>query len=124
MDKTQKIYSDYCDWYLHPNGATNSRIAWQNVEDEAQKSGVSMDTDNLEWPHHVRVGVGKFLFDIILKDIKIDINCVRRNCKEKHYLPAFYTLFRTKGKRLKEEVRIKVADRSKINFLLYQLIND
>ena len=104
MKKTRQVYMEYCDWYLNRKDSKNSRIAWHTIGSEAEKKGPSLEMESLEWPFHVRVGVGKFLYDIILKDLKLDINCIKPHSKEMHYLPAFYTLFRTKGKRLKEEV--------------------
>lgn len=104
MEKTEEVYSKYCNWYLNPDHKANSRIAWRTIAQEAEKQGSSLDPGNLQWPLSIRIGVGKFLYDIILKDIKLNVNCIRTNSKERHDIPAFYTLFRSKGKRIKEEV--------------------
>jgi DNA-directed RNA polymerase len=33
------------------------------------------------WPPSVLSGVGKFLYDIIMRDIKVDVNIVKVNSK-------------------------------------------
>lgn len=48
----------------------------------------------------------KFLYNILMRDLKIDINCTRMGKqKTENLTPAFYTLFRNQGRHLKEEVK-------------------
>nr|CAD7424016.1 unnamed protein product [Timema monikensis] len=74
--------------------------------------------ENKSWSNAVLLGVGKFLYNIIMRDIKVDVNITRTNGKTqvnlkvdpvflclRHLLPAFYTLFRHQGHMLKEEVK-------------------
>ncbi|XP_043277572.1 DNA-directed RNA polymerase, mitochondrial [Venturia canescens] len=105
MEKIEKVYIKYCDWYLNPDDRINGRVAWETIEQQTKKKGASLNPGNLKWPSNIHYNVGKFLYDIILKDIKFDINCLKVNSTEKHDIPAFYTLFRFKGKRCKEEIK-------------------
>lgn len=69
-------------------------------------SGPSMDIREVAWPSNVLSGVGRFLYNILMRDIKIDAFVMRQNQKTKqNLLPAFYTLFRNQGRLVKEEVK-------------------
>lgn len=104
LDKVEKLYEDYCDWYLDPHDYTNTREKWQHLVYE-NSDGCDVTMEGKSWPYAVLVAVGRFLYNIIMKDIKIDVNIAKMNSKTPHLLPAFYTLFRTQGRILKEEVK-------------------
>lgn len=108
MDKIIDIYEKYLNWYcqtgpLNTKEGVNSRIAWNKFVYENQHYGASLDKEPIEWPHVVCLNVGKFLYQIIINDIKIntDNHTTNSSICEK---PAFYTLFRSKGKNMIEEV--------------------
>ncbi|CAB0014874.1 unnamed protein product [Nesidiocoris tenuis] len=63
------------------------------------------DKEIASWPPYVLSGIGRFLYKIILRDIKIDVNIMRPNSSSKHYLPAFYTVYRNQGGPLHEEIK-------------------
>lgn len=66
-----------------------------------------MDIREVAWPSNVLSGVGRFLYNILMRDIKIDAFVMRQNqkTKQQNLLPAFYTLFRNQGRLVKEEVK-------------------
>nr|CAD7411656.1 unnamed protein product [Timema poppensis] len=106
LDKLKHLYEEYCDWYLDPScsSCTNTRQRWQELIHQHQ-DGPSMTRENRSWSNAVLLGVGKFLYNIIMRDIKVDVNLTRTNGKTQHLLPAFYTLFRHQGHMLMEEVK-------------------
>ncbi|KAJ4450804.1 hypothetical protein ANN_02234 [Periplaneta americana] len=108
LDKVEHLYDEYCDWYLEPERCsepcTNTRQRWQQLEYENQE-GPTVNLEEKSWPTAVLMSVGKFLYNIIMRDVKVDVNVTKMNSKSQHLLPAFYTLFRTQGRMLKEEVK-------------------
>lgn len=72
-----------------------------------RSTGPSMDIQEVAWPSNVLTGVGRFLYNILMRDIKIDAFVMRQNqkTKQQNLLPAFYTLFRNQGRLVKEEVK-------------------
>ncbi|XP_013107948.1 DNA-directed RNA polymerase, mitochondrial [Stomoxys calcitrans] len=107
LEKIGDIYSSYCDIWCHANSSDNTRQMWQRLVHQERSSGPSMDIREVAWPSNVLTGVGRFLYNILMRDIKIDANIMRQNQKnnQQNLLPAFYTLFRNQGRLVKEEVK-------------------
>lgn len=104
LDKTNEIYGEYCKILSGYSSSDNPRQCWQRLVYHS-KDGPSMDIKDHVWPIAVLVGVGRFLYQILMRDVKIDVNITRNTNKSPTYLPAFYTLFRNEGKYVKEEVK-------------------
>lgn len=64
-----------------------------------------MDIVEKPWPLSAQIGIGKFLYNIILRDLKIDTYSLRQNPKSTNLLPAFYTLFRYHGQKVVQELK-------------------
>ncbi|KNC31315.1 hypothetical protein FF38_14279 [Lucilia cuprina] len=107
LDKIGDIYSAYCDVWDHGNTSDNTRQIWQRLVHKERISGPSMDIREVAWPSNVLTGVGRFLYNILMRDIKIDAFVMRQKqkTKQQNLLPAFYTLFRNQGRLVKEEVK-------------------
>ncbi|EDW87211.1 DNA-directed RNA polymerase, mitochondrial [Drosophila yakuba] len=111
LEKVGEIYSSYCELWDSGMSQDNSRQAWQRLVHEQRESGPSMDLPEVPWPSNVLTGVGRFLYNILMRDIKIDAHIMRQKSKAKaatqpqNLLPAFYTLFRNQGRFVKEEVK-------------------
>nr|CAD7605425.1 unnamed protein product [Timema genevievae] len=82
LDKLKHLYEEYCDWYLDPScsSCTNTRHRWQELIHQHQ-DGPTMTRENKSWSNAVLLGVGKFLYNIIMRDIKVDVNITRTNGK-------------------------------------------
>ncbi|XP_035743443.1 DNA-directed RNA polymerase, mitochondrial-like isoform X1 [Vespa mandarinia] len=109
MDKVIDIYNKYLDWYcqtgsLNTEKGVNSRIAWSKFVYENQHYGASLDKESIQWPYIVCINIGKFLYQIIINDIKINTGSHTAN-PSMYEKPAFYTLFRSKGKNLIEQIK-------------------
>ncbi|KAK0087015.1 hypothetical protein PV325_001969 [Microctonus aethiopoides] len=105
VERTEQIYFKYGDWYLNRKDTMNSRIIWQRISDDISRD-FSVELQTIQWPINLQISVGKFLYNIILKDIKIDVNYIKPESNTKRLLPAFYTLFRSSGKKhLVEEIK-------------------
>lgn len=105
LDKTGEIYGLYCEELANCTGNDNPRQAWQRLIHEHREIGPSMDVKGSVWPMTVVMGVGRFLYNILMRDIKVDINVIRMNSKTQNLMPAFYTLFRNHGRLVKEEIK-------------------
>lgn len=108
--KISKIYRDYCKWYLHPETNTNSanaRHQWQQLCFQNVTSGPTlMNPADKYWPPEVTLEVGKFLYNIIINDVKINVNAFSWNkSKFPRFVPAFYSIFRYQGVYLIEELK-------------------
>lgn len=116
LEKIGDIYSSYCELWDSGRTNDNTRQMWQRLVHEQRHSGPSMDLPEVPWPTNVQSGVGRFLYNILMRDIKIDAHIMRQKGKSKiktpsstltpqNLLPAFYTLFRNQGRIVKEEVK-------------------
>lgn len=113
LEKIGEIYSSYCELWDSGKTQDNTRQMWQRLVHEQRHSGPSMDLPEVPWPANVLTGVGRFLYNILMRDIKIDSHIMRQKSKSKtattttpqNLLPAFYTLFRNQGRLVKEEVK-------------------
>uniref|UniRef100_A0A0K8SQM1 DNA-directed RNA polymerase n=1 Tax=Lygus hesperus TaxID=30085 RepID=A0A0K8SQM1_LYGHE len=106
LDKMEELYKNYVKWYLNPSDSMtcNGRQQWQTLKHQLSQ-GPNVDIDPANWPPSVLTGIGRFLYKIILRDIKVDVNIMKPNSKTKHCLPAFYTVFRHQGVYIKEELK-------------------
>lgn len=115
LDKMHMIHKKYCEHYAANHGNLgilptdvdymNTRQKWQWAEYAYKHEGATMHMDHQEWVPTALQTIGKFLYNIIMHDLKIDVNVMRNNNKHKNYLPAFYTIFRNQGRLVKEEVK-------------------
>ncbi|XP_068140133.1 DNA-directed RNA polymerase, mitochondrial [Drosophila tropicalis] len=108
LEKIGEIYSSYCDIWDSGRTQDNTRQIWQRLVHEQRKiGGPSMDLPEIPWPSNVLTGVGRFLYNILMRDIKIDSHIMRQNNRQssQNLMPAFYTLFRNQGRLVKEEVK-------------------
>ncbi|KRT79074.1 hypothetical protein AMK59_7141 [Oryctes borbonicus] len=114
LDKILQVHSKYCDDYVscHPkldilpsqHEMQNTRQMWQWLEYSEKSRGSSLELDHKPWVPTVLQAVGKFLYNIIMHDFKIDSN-VMKGTKNKNHIAAFYTIFRHYGRTVKEEVK-------------------
>lgn len=105
-DMTEAVYHEYCNWYINRNEHMNSRLVWQRLADKISKQKFTLELQSINWPVNLQISVGKFLYGIILKDVKFNINCMKSGDTPERFLPAFYTLFRTiSAKHLVEEIK-------------------
>lgn len=107
LEKIGELYGAYSEMWDDPCLDDNSRQIWQKLVHENRSSGPSMDITEHIWPNNVLMGVGRFLYNILMQDVKIDVNILRQKLKSKkpNFMPAFYTLFRNQGRLVKEEVK-------------------
>ncbi|XP_018577460.1 DNA-directed RNA polymerase, mitochondrial [Anoplophora glabripennis] len=115
LSKITKIHSQYCRDYAasHSNLDVlptqevymNPRQKWQWIEHSLYQEGPTLWMGHQEWVPTILQFIGKFLYHIVMHDLKIDVNSLRNNDEHKNYLPAFYTIFRTQGRITKEEVK-------------------
>ncbi|XP_037957761.1 DNA-directed RNA polymerase, mitochondrial [Teleopsis dalmanni] len=107
LEKVGDLYGAYCDIWESGETNENTRQIWQRLVHEHRSSGPSMDVKEMQWSINVLTGVGRFLYNILMRDLKIDSQIMRQQSRTKHnnYLPAFYTLFRNQGRLVKEEVK-------------------
>lgn len=93
-----KVHNKYCALYAaqHTNLDVlpfeeikmNSRQQWQWMENLQISEGSSINIDHQVWVPTVLQNIGKFLYHIIMHDLKIDVN-VMRNSKHKYDISIF-----------------------------------
>lgn len=105
LDKTKEIYEQYYRTLCEGRSNDNSRQMWQRLVHHNRITGASMDIVNHAWPVYILINIGHFLYQIIIRDVKIDINIMRGCSKKTNPLPAFYTIFRTESKLIHEEIK-------------------
>ncbi|XP_062545891.1 DNA-directed RNA polymerase, mitochondrial [Armigeres subalbatus] len=105
LDKTCEIYSLYCDVLSEENSSDNSRQLWQRLVHDNRNDGPSLDIQLASWPRAAVCGVGKFLYNIIKNDMKINVNATSRGNRQVKFVPAFYSLFRYEAKIAREQIK-------------------
>ncbi|XP_058056924.1 DNA-directed RNA polymerase, mitochondrial [Anopheles bellator] len=106
VDKTYEIYGRYATTLATGNSSDNPRQLWQRLVHETRNTGPSMDIESVAWPKAAVIGVGKFLYNILKCDLKINVNATSRtNTRKVKLVPAFYTLFRYEAKMAKEQIK-------------------
>lgn len=88
-----KVHNKYCEHYSEDHGKLdalpskpinlNSRQKWQWMENSEIAEGSSTIMDHQEWVPTVLQNIGKFLYHIVMHDLKIDVNVLRPNSKHK-----------------------------------------
>lgn len=93
--QVMEIHKDYCDQYshMHPNLSVqpdvsnisnyNPRQRWQWIEHQHIGEGATLKSDHQDWVPSVLINIGKFMYHIIMHDLKIDVNAMRLNNKHK-----------------------------------------
>ncbi|XP_076275662.1 mitochondrial RNA polymerase isoform X2 [Rhynchophorus ferrugineus] len=115
LEKILQIHTKYCETYaaMHrkldalpdQEQYVNSRTQWQLIEHSLSSKGATLELGHNPWTPSTLTAIGKFMYHIIMHDLKIDVNSLRIESKHKNYLPAFYTIFRNQGRLVKEEVK-------------------
>ncbi|XP_055642292.1 DNA-directed RNA polymerase, mitochondrial [Toxorhynchites rutilus septentrionalis] len=105
LDKTWEIYSLYCNILAEGKTSDNPRQLWQRLVHEHRHEGPSMDIRSVPWPKAAISGVGRFLYNILKNDLKINVNAASQGNRQVKLCPAFYSLFRYDAKIAKEQVK-------------------
>ncbi|XP_071557732.1 DNA-directed RNA polymerase, mitochondrial [Temnothorax nylanderi] len=107
VENSIQTYKKYLEWYMQEDPverSSNGRIKWQQLVQEAKKSGICCEMTVPEWSHNTMINVGKFLYNIIVNDVKIPH--VSKPGAPERQIPAFYLLFRLhSNKFLMEEIK-------------------
>ncbi|KAL4707894.1 hypothetical protein ACJJTC_010329, partial [Scirpophaga incertulas] len=109
IKKIEEIYEKYCEWYITRHSVDgsgvpyNPRQAWQALVNR-YRDGASLDIAETQWPLEIRQNVGKFLYNIIINDVKIDVNMFKTKAKQK-MLPAVYKVHRPLGRLVRMELK-------------------
>lgn len=108
VKKTSDLHKVYCNELLNGTSAENARQIWQRLVYNARHSGPSLDVEDQFWPRPVTKAIGRFLYNILLRDLKI--NTAINHTETKHgrtiIVPIFYTLLRYRDKIVKEEIKV------------------
>ncbi|KAG8041705.1 hypothetical protein G9C98_007009 [Cotesia typhae] len=95
----------YGQWYLNYTNGQNSRENWQKISQEISPN-FSLELELSQWPTNLSRQIGKFLYKIILNDVKIDTNSTRSDRESQDLRPAFYIVWRHNNrKHLVKEVK-------------------
>jgi len=107
IENSIQVYKKYLEWYMQKNPtdkSSNGRIKWQQLVQETKKSGICCEMMVPEWSRNTMINVGKFLYNIIVNDVKIPH--VPKPGAPERQIPAFYLLFRLhSNKFLMEEIK-------------------
>ncbi|KAH0539281.1 DNA-directed RNA polymerase, mitochondrial isoform X1 [Cotesia glomerata] len=99
------VYSKYGQWYLSCTNGQNSRENWHQISQEVSPN-FSLELELSQWPTNLSRQIGKFLYKIILNDVKIDTNSTRLDREPQDLRPAFYIVWRHNNrKHLVKEVK-------------------
>lgn len=105
FEKTEQVYDMYCENMCDSLSSDNPRQNWQRLVHQTRYEGASMDIRDNVWSNSIQIGVGRFLYNILMRDVKVDFNMLRPNSRSENNMPAFYTLFRNEGRFIREEVK-------------------
>ena len=104
-----ELYEEYLDYYR-----TNAKLAernprqfWQQIAQD-KRYYMNCDIDQMVWSYSVLVSVGKLMYEILIKELKINANLFRPAAKPRP-VPAFLTLYSRNKIKLQEEIRSNVV---------------
>ncbi|CAB3385741.1 Hypothetical predicted protein [Cloeon dipterum] len=106
VENTEKVYNKYCEWFADNESAqvSNTRIKWQQLLAE-HEDGSSVHVVDKTWSQPILIDIGKFLYNIIMQDILLDVHLLNESSKQGQEIPAFYSCFRFSGKIIREEIK-------------------
>lgn len=106
LQKIGETYGNFCEVISAGSSSDNPRQCWQRLVYQKSNEGPSMNYREKHWPTAAQIGVGRFLYNILMRDLKFDLNSLKLiKSKTENLTPAFYTLFRNHGHFVKEEVK-------------------
>lgn len=112
LDEAREAYIKYCEWYMNPErfpeGPSNPREVWEKIVDEMGYDDFSPSQLLRKWPAQQYMSIGKFLYSVLLKDVKINEN-ISSPDKPPHMVPALYTLFRKTTKGYQKQLKMHPA---------------
>lgn len=95
--RARQAYIDYCKWYANPDsfpeGPSNPREIWESVIRTVDYDDSAINSICREWNPDMISKIGKFMYSILLKDVKVDANIGSSNSTP-HMVPALYVVFR------------------------------
>lgn len=110
LKKIEQVYEKYCEWYVGRQSVDgtglpyNGRQAWQALV-HMNRDGANLDIEEMPWPMEMRQNVGKFLYNIIINDVKIDVNMFKSKAAKEKKLPAVYKVHRPWGRMVRLELK-------------------
>lgn len=104
-----ELYESYLKYYTDPEliGRLNTREHWQKLAVE-KRLYASPDVKDMTWPYAIIISIGKMMYEIMLRELKIDANLFKETHK-KRMVPAFLTIYTRDKVKLQEEIRCNVA---------------
>lgn len=110
--KAKEAHIEYCRKYFNPDscpsGPSNPREVWDSVVNDMEYNDNSTNFLLREWYYELYCKIGKFLYDILLKDVKIDENIGVDGAKP-HMVPALYVVFRKSTKGYQRQLKMHPA---------------
>lgn len=89
----REVHLKFCDHYTMNHGELgvlpekeikiNPRQTWQLLEHSLKGDGSSINLDHHEWVPTALQNIGKFLYHIVMHDLKVNVNCMHPNLKHK-----------------------------------------
>lgn len=82
----------------------NSRVMLSRI---ARELGVDIESDirEMRWPDPVQMSVGRFLYEIILNDLKVNGNTFSKKKESAKPVPVLFSFYKTDQLKLREEIR-------------------
>jgi DNA-directed RNA polymerase len=99
------LYDSFLNYYTDPKlmAASNPREHWQRLARD-RKLYLNPDVNEMVWPYSVTHSIGKMMYEIMMKELKIDANMFKETHK-KRIVPAFLTIYTRDKVKLQEELR-------------------
>lgn len=105
VEKTESIYDEYSENLCAGVSSDNPRQLWQRIAHHANSDGPHFDVDSVAWPWPVLCEFGRFLFNIMLQEVKIDAN-TSNSSDQVNLVPVLYTVFRNRDLIARQEIRV------------------
>lgn len=103
-EKTRTIYRMYADILSSGKCSDMPRQLWQRITHHTRADGPCIIDDSVAWPRDTQCNIGRALIDILLNDLKIDVNLEVDGGKPK-YEKVLYSIFRSREFVSRQEVR-------------------
>lgn len=104
-DKVNRVYDEYSENLCSGNSNDNSRQSWQRIVHRERGNGPDIDVPEVVWPWQVICDIGMLLLNILLNDIRIDANLIRKPKTAPTFSAVLHSTHRTRDLKVRIELR-------------------
>lgn len=123
-DQIARVYQHYAEDFVSADFPYNNhRQCWQHFTSQ-HNDGPTIGMPNKKWSPFIIKSIGKQLYDLMMYDVKMDGNILKKSAK-KRLVPALFLIYRSYGHITNEELKphpalFKLYNAANLNMLIFE----